>query len=456
MILAIKQIALTITTALMLVSVMSCCNPETAQTPYDEYMKAAEDVWRFQGTVLVAQNDSVLFRKGYGLAQIESNRPNTPETKFLLASTTKPFTAIAIMQLYQQGLIDLQKPISTYVPNYPKETGDRLTIHHLLSHTSGIPDIIGLPEYRERLHEYMSPDTIIAYFKNLPLLFAPGERYAYSSANYILLGEIIENLTGIAWDEYIQQNICTPLDLHNTGVYYDYAARDDFAVGYAPDREGNLNALPPINPSCGYSAGALASTVDDLYKIHLALYDTVLLNQKAINIMLTPYTATYGYGWLIDDLGGHHLTAHGGGAPGYVSIWQRWLDDSLCVIVLSNVVTIPAHVVATGLAAITLDEPYDLPIMKQPLSLSPDELKIYEGDYQLESGEIRHIRVQSQHLTAQRGEGTPYVILPDADDRFFFANDQMTTISFLRDPEGKITGHVVRLAFSADPAIKLE
>ncbi len=452
----IKRIATITIATLLLTIIISCDNPETAQTPYDEYMKAAEEAWQFQGTVLVARNDSILFRKGYGPAQIENNRPNTPETKFLIASTTKPFTAIAVMQLYQQGLIDLQEFVSTYLPDYPKETGKRVTIHHLLSHTSGIPDVIGNPEFQKRLGEYLSPEDITAYFKDLPLQFEPGKQYAYSSANYILLGRIIENMTGISWDEYIQRHICTPFDLQNTGVFYDYAERDDFATGYAPNREGILNALPSINPSCGYSAGSLASTVDDLYKISRALYDTVLLDRKTIDVMLTPHTATYGYGWLIDDLGDHRLTAHGGGAPGYISIWQRWLDDSLCVIVLSNIVTAPAHVIATGLAAIALSEPYELPKVKQPITLSPDELKAYEGDYQLESGEIRHIALQTQHLTARRGDGPQYVILPETDDRFFFANDYMTTISFMRNPDGEITGHVIKMAFGADTAIKLE
>jgi len=447
---------MTMSVGLFLMTIISCFTADTRLTPFDMYMQSAVDTWKFQGVVLVAQNDSILFRKAYGFADIANHRLNTPETKFLIGSTTKPFTAIATMQLYQQGLIELKKNISAYLPDYPKTVANRITIHHLLSHTSGIPDLTNNAEYRKRINEFVSADEITDYFKDLPLLFKPGEKYAYSSSNYVLLGRIIEKVSGLSWDEYIQKHICAPLDLHNTGVYFDYAKRSDFAIGYAPNREGILNAVPSIHPSCGYSAGSLASTVDDLYRVSRALDDTTLLNQATIDIMLTLHAATYGYGWLVDNLAGHRLTAHGGGVPGYVSIWQRWPDDSLCIIVMSNIVTAPVHTIATSLAAIALNEPYDLPVVKQPIYLSPEQLKTYEGEYQLESGEIRHIKLQTQHLTAQRGDGPPYVILPEANNRFFFAHDHMTTITFLLNSKEQVTAHVTRMMFGADTARKID
>ena len=430
----------------------SCGSKQSTLNEYELYIDRAADVWRFQGSYLVAKRDSILTRRSRGFANISDQRINTPDTKFLIGSMTKSFTAIAIMQLVEKGLISLNKPLSAYISNYPKEVADKITIHDLLCHRSGIPDLLSNPDFIKRTRELISPNELINYFRDQPLNFTPGSNYSYSSSNYVLLGRIVAAVTRQPWEDYIQKHICAPLGMMNTGVYFDYTERSDFASGYALDPSGSLTGVPPVHPSCGYAAGALSSTVDDLYLLHRALYDNTLLNSRSVATMLAHHSPTYGYGWLVDDFGGHRLVAHGGGAPGYVSIIQRWVDDSVFVAVLCNNVTVPAHTIANALAAIALDEQYEMPTTKTPRFIPNIRLDEYEGSYKISSGEFRKVPKKNGQLSVQRSSGPAYPVFPDSIDRFCFGHDHMTSISFLRNNSNKIIAHILTQAFDQDTA----
>lgn len=431
---------------------VSCGEQDVSSDEFEEYMDSASLVWEFKGTYLASKGDSILARGARGMADLTAQRENVPETKFLIGSTTKPFTAIAILQLAERGLIELNSPISDYLPDYSKEAGERVTIHHLLSHRSGIPDVLTNREFFARVGEPMAPAEIVEFFENQPLNFDPGERYEYSSSNYVLLGLIIEQVTGETWADYIDENILKPCGMTNTGVFYDYPNRDDFALGYTSDKSGATVRAPFIHPSCGYAAGALASNVDDLFRLNLALYDGTLLGEEMLDSMLTPHSPTYGYGWMIDEFGGHRLTAHGGSAPGYASIVQRWVDDSVFVVVLCNSNAVRAHTIANGLAGLALGEEVDMPVQKSPIITGREELEEYEGKYVRRSGEYLYIELIGGNLTSRFGDGTPLSILPEAEDRFYFGHDPMTTLTFIRDSAGDITAHVLTQAFEKDTA----
>lgn len=430
----------------------SCQGSSPEANEYEHFIDQAAEVWRFQGSYLVAVGDSILARGSRGLADITGGRPNTPETKFLIGSMTKSFTAIAALQLAERGLLDLNQTIDHYISDYPSDKSRTITVHHLLCQRSGIPDMVRSREFAMRASRPISPREIVPYFSNEPLGFEPGSRYEYSSSNFVLLGLIIEAVAGMPWEEYVQSHICEPAGMANTDVYNGYIRRPDFAKGCTPDPSGKLVEAPPFYPGAGYAAGALASDVDDLYRLHVALNDTILLSQPYIDLMLTPHSSKYGYGWLVDDFGGHRLTAHSGGTPGFVSVIQRWPDDSVCVIILSNNVAIKAHAIANGLAAIALGEPYEMPVIKAPVTIPPDELAEYAGDYRLASGDTRRIQLDGGRLTAQFASGPARPVLPEGRDIFYFAHDQMTTLSFLRDSSGKIIAHVINQAFDHDTA----
>lgn len=431
---------------------VSCHGAQRLQSEYERYIDGAEDVWKFQGSYLVAVGDSIMARGSRGFANIADRRLNTPDTKFLIASLTKPFTAIAVMQLVQRELIDLNRDITAYIDCYRPGSEDTITVHDLLCHRSGIPDVLSNQEFASRIRDTLTPLELVSYFQGRPILFTPGSQYSYSSSNYILLGLIIEAVTKTTWENYILTHICRPAGMNNTGVFPDAPSRSDFAKGYTRYPSGAMTDAPPIHPSLGYAAGALASTVDDLNRLNRALSDTTLLDRRFRDTMFVPYSPTYGYGWIVDDFGGHRLIAHGGGAPGYVSIFQHWPDDSVCVIVFSNNGAVPVHEMADALAAIALHEPYEMPRARQPMAVSLQVLAEYEGTYRLSTGESRRVFMKDGKAYAQRGLDPARLILPESRDNFYFARDEMTTLEFLREADGAIIGQIIRQAFDSDTA----
>ncbi|MBD3258380.1 serine hydrolase, partial [candidate division GN15 bacterium] len=372
-----------------------------AQTDtFDAYLSAAADVWQFQGTVLVAQGDSVLFTRGYGPARLDRDVMNTPDLKYCLGSVTKAFTAVAIMQLWDQGLIDLDAPFATYLPDYRSDIAQSVTIHHLLSHTSGIADLVNDTAFIRRAmtaNRSLQPEELLTYSEPKELLFQPGDRFAYSSANFVLLGLIIDSVCGEPPDVYIQRHICRPASMINTGVFPGRVARDDFALGYHPGPDRRMIPAPVLHPSFGYAAGDLSATVDDLHRFHLALENGTLLSDSARSLMERQHTRRHGYAWYVNDFGGHRLIADSGAVPGFAATWQRWPDDSLCLVILSNNAAVKTHHVANALAAIALEEPYYRPLVRNPGNVRPADLIPYTGVYQAEQ-ETRRIDTHGDQL----------------------------------------------------------
>ncbi|HAA31543.1 MAG TPA: serine hydrolase, partial [Cyanobacteria bacterium UBA8553] len=179
------------------------------------YLKAYLETGYFMGTVLVAREGEVLLSNGYGLANLEHNIAHTPQTKFRLGSITKQFTATAILQLQEQGLLQVDAPISTYLPNYPN--GEQITVHHLLNHTAGIPSYTSFPDYPQKWRTVMSVDELIAWFSDKPLEFTPGDRHNYSNSGYAVLTKIIETVSSQSYADYLQHHIFQPLEMTNSG-----------------------------------------------------------------------------------------------------------------------------------------------------------------------------------------------------------------------------------------------
>lgn len=411
---------------------------------YDGYLRAACEAWHFQGVALVACGDSIVFRQGYGKADIESGRDNTVASKFPLGSITKQFTAAAVLQLADRGRIDLNEFVSSYLSDYPHETGERITIHHLLSHTSGIPSVNQDLQGLMMADRAVAPEELVQTFEHLPLEFEPGSRYAYSNCGYVLLGRIIEAVSGMPYDDYIAAHILKPLGMSRSGMFYDYAERSDFARGYQMRGDGMLKKKTAIHLSMGYSAGALCATAGDLFIWHRALSDTVLLKAETIRKMFTPNLGDYGYGWLIRDNDGHRVAAHAGGSPGYSTWIERWLDDSLLVVVFSNNVNASVGTIAGSLARIAQALPYDMPARRTATTLPPETIAEYAGVYEMTDGRHRIITVDDNKLLSRLGNGPAVWLIPEARDRFYFAHDDTVTLDFTRGEDGRVVGHVVR------------
>lgn len=332
-------------------------------TKADEYMKASVKFDQFSGTVLVAKNGVPIFNRGYGMANIELKVPNTTNTVFKIASLTKQFTAMAIMQLQERGKLNINDAICKYLEDCPN-AWQPITIRHLLTHTSGIPNFSSLPDWDEKLSiQSYKKLEFVKVFRDLPLLFTPGENFKYSNSAYYLLGLIIEKTAGKSYQDFLKENIFVPLGMKDTQLDNPYRLTQNLAKGYYWYLNSFVNA-PYHNPSSSYSNGGLLSTTGDLLLWDQALYTEKLVSRKSLDEIFTPNKRDYGYGWIIEKKFNRKSFGHSGSFNGFSSFIQRFPDEKLTVIILSNSDEASATKVANNLSAIAFGEKYKLPLPK--------------------------------------------------------------------------------------------
>ncbi|MCG7345824.1 beta-lactamase family protein [Sporosarcina sp. ACRSL] len=304
----------------------------------------------FQGVVLVSRDNEEVFKKGYGMAGADI--PNTPSTHFQIASLSKTFTAIAIMQLVEEQLLSIDEPISTFFPEYPN--ADNITVGQLLSHSSGIPDYLG-PEFKFDFSKEWKPEDIVKVTQDAELLFTPGESFQYSNTGYVMLGMIIEKVSGFTYEEYIEEHIFKPSGMENS--MFSLKEGVPVAIGHIKGEKG-----PLINNTAAFAAGDIISTVEDLALFYQAISDHVLISGESEDLMGTTHAkkfpSQYGYGWFTQDVMGYDAVGHSGGYPsGFRHYVTRLLDEGITVIVLSNEMTINSKSINRNLTSIMLQEP---------------------------------------------------------------------------------------------------
>jgi CubicO group peptidase (beta-lactamase class C family) len=302
-------------------------------TEINQYLTAQSIAANFYGSILVADKEGVLISDSYGMAVLEHNVMNTPKTKFRIGSLTKQFTAAAILQLVGRGLCNLDSKLNNYINDYPN--GELISIHHLLSNTSGIQNFTSFLDY---MNWSIKPATItenIERFKNKPLNFIPGDQFEYSNSNYVLLTFIIEQVCGCSYEEYLINNIFDLLDMKDSG--YDDHSRiiENRASGYYLEDQVIKNC-PYIDMTLPQGAGGLFSTIEDLHKWDRALYRDEILTADLKRKMFTPVKDNYAYGWTKQNDGTRDLLCHEGGINGFSSIIVRFVDEQICIIILCN------------------------------------------------------------------------------------------------------------------------
>jgi CubicO group peptidase (beta-lactamase class C family) len=338
-----------------------------------ELLKKYQEYGQFNGSVLVADHGTMIFKKGYGDANKEWNIPNTPDTKFRLGSITKQFTATLILQLVEQGKIRLDGKIVDYLPDYPKPMGEKITIHHLLTHTSGIPNYTNFPSFRGELSKVpSSPENFIKTFWNLPLEFEPGSKFNYSNSGYFLLGVIVEKVTGQSYARLLDERIFKPLGMANSGYDQGSPILPKRAAGYQK-RGGTFVNAEHVDMSTPFSAGALYSTTDDLFLWDRALYTDKILSEKSKAAMFEPRIRTslspgsldcYGYGWFIgkQQIGSSSdsvfAISHGGSINGFNSLLDRIPQSQSLIVLLNNTGGAPLGAIAQRILGILFDKPY--------------------------------------------------------------------------------------------------
>ncbi len=340
----------------------------------DQLMQFYHDDEQFHGSVLVAERGKIIFKKGYGYANLEWNIQNQPNTKHRIGSITKQFTSMLIMQLAEEKKLKLNDNISRYLPDYRKDTGERVTIHHLLNHSSGIPSYTEIPNFHNDIsRDPYSVDEFIKQFCSGDLEFQPGSQYSYNNSGYFLLGAIIEKITGKSFEQVLQERITKPLNMKNTGYDHHEIVIPMRAIGYDNTLQGLKNASY-LDMSTPYAAGAMYSTVEDLYLWDQALYKTLLLSKKSKIIMFEPYLDNYAYGWFVKKIKlektKKHLTlvSHSGGINGFNTLIWRLVDDRHLVVILSNLDRAPLNDMFMAITHILYDVAYDQP--KKTLSRS--------------------------------------------------------------------------------------
>ena len=336
----------------------------------EELMTRYYDYDMFNGAVLVAENGKVIYKKGFGLANMEWNVSNTTDTKFRLGSITKQFTAMLIMQLVEGGKLKLEDTVSTYLPYYREDIGEKVTVHHLLAHTSGIPSYTGLPRFFEDVsRDSYEVDAFIKKYCSGDLEFEPGSKYRYNNSGYFLLGAIIEQVTGKPYEAVLKEQILDVVGMADTGYDHHNTLISRRAAGYGKTIDGYENA-PYLDMSLPYSAGSLYSTVEDLYLWDQVLYTDQLLSGKHKEQMFRPNLNNYAYGWSVRKISlgkdSVRVVSHGGGINGFNTRITRLVDDRHLIVLLNNTGGTRLDEMTRRVIRILYDHPYDLP--KEPIS----------------------------------------------------------------------------------------
>ena len=322
---------------------------------------------QFNGTAIVAEGGTVIYKKGFGYANFEWEVPNTPDTKFRLGSVTKQFTAAVVLQLVNEGKVRLDAKLSEYIPEYPKASADRVTIHQLLNHTSGIPNYTALPGFiRDKARDPITPAELLKEVWNLDLEFEPGTKFNYSNSGYNVLGAVIERVTGKSYADVLGERIFQPLKMTASGYDENKRLLARRAGAYQRTFDGFEHAAY-IDMTVPYAGGALYSTVEDLFLWDQALYTDKVVPAKYRDLMFTPNLDNYGYGWTIRavKVPGREqpvrTISHGGGVFGFSTFIERIPSDKHLVVLLNNTGGTVLSDMVQGIRSILYGAPVQMP-----------------------------------------------------------------------------------------------
>ena len=334
-----------------------------------EFLTVAHKYRQFNGSVLVAENGKIIYKGAYGQANMEWNIPNTPDTRFRLGSITKQFTATAILQLVEQGKIKLDAKLSDYLPDYRKDTGEKVTIHHLLTHTSGIPSYTSQPGFFQNVSRNpYKVDEFVKKYASGDLEFEPGSKFLYNNSGYFLLGAIIERVTGKPYEQVLKQNIFDPLGMKNTGYDHHDTLIPKRASGYSKTPDGYANAAY-LDMSIPYAAGSLYSTVEDLYLWDQALYTDKVLSAQSKALMYKPFLENYAYGWAVANASFKQndqpvqVISHDGGINGFSTTIVRFPKEKNLIVMLDNTGSEYVNRLGQSIGKILYNQPYETPKM---------------------------------------------------------------------------------------------
>ncbi len=419
--------------------------------------------------VLVAQDGKVLYEKAVGLADIANARPATLTTPFRIGSVTKQFTGAAILRLAEQKKLSLDDPLARYFPKLPN--ADKITIDHLLHHTSGLKSYTGRPDFLDRVTQPIAAEKLLTSFENDPPDFAPGAGWSYCNTGYFLLGEIVAQVSGQPFGDFLRTQFFEPLEMKDTGLFRNAAPPAGSALGYSFD-QGKLRRALDWDMSWAGGAGALSSTVGDLHRWNEAVFGGRVLAEPWLKIALAPAVLPpgvqgqpYGCGWITGTHRGLPIIDHGGGLHGFQSYLVRFPAHKLNVAVLVNAEAVPPGLVPVTLGREIAEKFLAADLPPPPAidpKVDPKTYADYAGQYDY-GAKVMTITLEENRLYAQLDGQPRFEIFPSAPDRFFWKVVD-AQVHFSRNEKGVITTaehHQNGTSFKAQklaelPAIKLD
>lgn len=406
----------------------------------------------------VIQDGNVIHRQGYGLANLEWQLPVATNTVFQLASVTKPFTALAIMILQEQGKLDSNDPLTKHYRKMPLR-GNDVRLHHLLSHTSGIADIDDVENwFPDQAWDDKAPDELIKAVRGLPYHFPTGSEFRYSNVAYNILGLVIEQVAGMPYEALIRSQIFEPLGMHDSHYMHNHTIIPNRAAGYALANDGvNYRHPPRFSMEQPFAAGGLGSSLDDLILFDQALREAKLINTDTLAQMQTPFALTdgfhapCGYGWFLGEYCGHKVASHGGGIEGFSTYFAQFLDEPLTIICLANREHFPVNALVADVASYLLG--VDQTRYQQNLLGDEERLRVI-GNYQLMGfGVPIDIWADDAGLYVNMPEGTMPLHTTDPYHYWYLEDGKEQEIRFADVPNavGQFTHGTLHHYFSATP-----
>jgi CubicO group peptidase (beta-lactamase class C family) len=400
--------------------------------------------------ILVARDGAIVFKRGYGYANLEHGISITPETKFRIGSVTKQFTAAAILRLQEQGKLSVTDKLSKFIPDFPR--ADEVTLHHLLTHTSGIHSYTSKADFTQTATVGATPDELLKVIKADPFDFSPGEKWLYNNSGYFLLGILIEKVSGRSYADFLREEFFTPLGMTNTGVHTASAILKHEATGYAYEG-GELKKALNWDMSRAGAAGALYSTVEDLFRWNEGLFNGRVLREASLQAAFTPVVTQqdgeaagkkatgYGYGWSIEEIRGLRVLSHGGGLHGFSSYLMRWPEQRFTVAVLANALPTPPGL-EPGALAQDLARLYFWREMKPrerpnaAVKLDRQSLEAFVGRYDY-AGAVMTVTREGDRLFGQLTGQPRYEIFPKSEMEFFWKAVE-AEVQFVKNARGEV------------------
>jgi len=399
----------------------------------DQLVQSYVDHHKFMGSAIVARDGKILLDKGYGFANLEWDIPNSPQTKFRLGSVTKQFTAASILLLEERRELRIDERAGKYLSDLPK-AWDKITIYNLLTHTAGIPNFTNFPDYKTNHASAVTPGELLKRFIDRPLEFPPGEKFAYSNSGYIVLGMIIEKVSGQTYGTFVQDNIFTPLAMHDSGYDSNNAIIKHRASGYS-FASGSPKNASYVDMTVPFAAGGLYSTVEDMLKWENGLFEGKLLTQASLTKMTTPFKGQYALGVGVHKMGERTIVEHAGGVDGFVADAAFFPEEKLAIVVLSNQEDSSPTTIAKKLADIAHGKQAELQREWIEVTIPATTLKSYVGKYQLPDGPEMVITLDNGTLFARFGE-QPKLQLRAEEESKFFIKELDAQFEFIKSTSG--------------------